>query len=210
MQGERGKPATASAVDGVASRVSAKIEAAFRRLHFNVGGEEGFSHTLALLTQIATTTPAPDTAFRRVGRARCEAELKTLCSAAERLVRAIDNLHEPTILALAAPPISWFARTEVKKMAQQVAYAACHADVSNVAAGVGVQPRNRPSLVVADIVANEYERITGDRPTVRTRDGSAYGPFFDLVRDVFIAMDINDSPEVAARVSARRRRLRQP
>jgi hypothetical protein len=174
-------------------------------LPVNVGGEERLSHAVMLLTQIATPPPAPDTAFRRVGRARCEAELKALGKSAETLVRAISNLHRPTILALAAPPASWMARGELKRLAQQAAAAAFRANVSDVERASKVQPRNRASPMVADILADEYERITGKRPTVRTRDGIAYGPFFELVRDIFIAMGFRDSPEVASRNALRYR-----
>jgi len=183
--------------------VGSNIEAALRRLPFNVGGEQRLSHTVMLLTQIATPTPAPDTAFRSVGRARSEAELKALGKSAETLVRAISNLHMPTILALAAPPASWTARAELKRLALQAAAAALRANVSDLEPASKVQPRNRASPMVAGILADEYERITGERPTVRTRDGVAYGPFFGLVRDIFVAMGFKDSPEVASRKAAR-------
>jgi hypothetical protein len=121
------------------------------------------------------------------------------------LVKAIDGLHEPTILALAAPSIVWLARGGLRRLAQQAANAARQADVSNVPLKCPRQPENCRAPVVANYLANEYETFTGKRPTVRTRNGAAYGPFLELVRKVFRAMSIDNSAEAAARKAVRRR-----
>jgi hypothetical protein len=121
------------------------------------------------------------------------------------LVDAIDSLHEPTILSLATSSIAWLGRRELRRLAQQTANAARQADVSGVPLKCLRQTQNRPSPLVAGYLAKEYEAFTGKRPTVRARDGVAYGPFLGLVQDVFRAMCIDDSAEVAARKAARRR-----
>jgi len=187
------------------SGVRADIEAVFRSLPLRAGIDERLGHTVALLGRIATANPPPDTAFRRVGRRQCEAELRALANAAEMLVKAIDSLHEPTILALAAPSIVWLARGGLRRLAQQAANAARQADVNRVPLNCPRQPQNRRSPLVASYLAKEYETFTGKRPTVRTRNGAAYGPFLELVRDVFRAMSIDDSAEAAARKAVRRR-----
>ena len=69
------------------------------------------------------------------------------------------------------------------------------------APAVGGRPREDFAAEVAGFVAEEYRRLTGRKPTVpvRERDARAYGPFLELVRDVFAALGIKASPVVWAR-----------
>lgn len=65
---------------------------------------------------------------------------------------------------------------------------------------------------VSDECARIYNRLTGKKPTVPTRQiphgrqgtsNEAYGPFLDFVADVLIAAEIDASPEVWAKAAAK-------
>ncbi|OSQ46762.1 hypothetical protein [Marivita geojedonensis] len=67
------------------------------------------------------------------------------------------------------------------------------------------QPKLRYAPAVTKILAKAYEEITGKRPTVSVNpiDSKAYGPFFDLVSDIFLILGVDASAESQAKAAVK-------
>ena len=61
------------------------------------------------------------------------------------------------------------------------------------------RPRKQQAHDVALIAAGAYRAITGEEPSVGTKDGRAYGPFLKFVDSVFSALGIQASAETYSR-----------
>ena len=145
--------------------------------------------------------PAPRVEqFRQVGRESARRELDKLAEAAERVIRCVDALHQPAILALADRGIM---RGHVIRGARSLAAEARAADISRVptVAGRG-RPKNNLSIVVAATVVRDFERLTGARA-----DLPADAPAEDvrgltsLVADVFKGMGIKANAKAAIKAA---------
>jgi hypothetical protein len=181
-----------------------RIEAAFQRLVIKDGMEQRVRHTVDLLTQIAATGPQSfPNCFRDKGRAGTRKELENIANRADALERAISNLHQPAIGALAES--GFVARQPILDFLQSLAQAARGPKaLAYLEKEVAVKPKTtKPPDTLANgvgaFLANEYFVLTGKKPTRRTKtygedSGGAYGPFFDLVRDVFLAIGIKADP----------------
>ena len=145
-------------------------------------------------------------AFQPAGRAIVAAELEALAGAAQRLVEAAGKMHPASIDALAALGIT---RPWIAEQAQRIIRATKAVDIEAVPEnpGRGRSPGKPAAHMVAGILASIYAEKTGNRPTVTTtKKGRAhvpYGPFFDLVQEIFKAARIKASPEMASRKAAR-------
>ncbi len=81
------------------------------------------------------------------------------------------------------------------------------ASAEPASAAKGGRPRKVSAKNIAEVVGQHFRGLTGKRPTVsvyppvgvKEKDGKAYGPFLDLMTDVFTALEIKASPEVWAR-----------
>lgn len=65
------------------------------------------------------------------------------------------------------------------------------------------KPTKTAALFSAAECAKAYHALSDAKPTVRTKDGTAYGPFLEFVTDIFLALDIEASPETWARIAAK-------
>lgn len=66
-------------------------------------------------------------------------------------------------------------------------------------AGMKGRPRKSAPDEIVAFLYQEYERITGKYPTLIVRGGKAGGEFLTLVREVFKALGLKDSPEATVR-----------
>jgi hypothetical protein len=99
------------------------LEDAFHRLVVRDGMEQRVRHVVDLLSQIATTGPQPiPNCFRDIGRAGTRKELENIANRADALERAISNLHQPAIGALAES--GFVARQPILDFLQSLAQAA--------------------------------------------------------------------------------------
>lgn len=181
------------------------------------------------LMQINTEAPEnPVPNFSVKGRAAVRKELDDVASIAEKLVSHLDELCEPAFTALADGGLlqiqhrrasivlgsdgtrsSSVENFDLQGVLRRVAEMARNARLDDVPESQG---RGRPSdglvFAVSSILAADYSTLTGNAPTVATRNNGVqdvpYGPFFDLVSDVFAAIGIDASPEAAARAAVKR------
>jgi hypothetical protein len=167
--------------------------------------EQQLRHAVDLLTRIAEAGPQPiPNCFRDIGRAGTRKELESLANRADALERAISDLHQPAIGALAES--GFVARQSILDFLRSLALAArgprALAYLENE---VPIKPKStKPPDMLANgvgaILANDYFVLTGKKPTRRTKtygedSGGAYGPFFDLVKDVFLVIGIEADPD---------------
>jgi hypothetical protein len=136
-------------------------------------------------------------------------ELADLKKRAEGLLDAIDALHRPAIDALNYRDGVLIGTAGVTTQLRILIASASCAEIpdqpSSRGAKVKVQPRR-----IALAVAAHYHRLTGDRPTVDTRQidtdydkgSESYGPFLDLLTEVFAALGVKASPESQAKIAS--------
>ena len=68
----------------------------------------------------------------------------------------------------------------------------------------GGKPRNEKAHALAGRLATHYYFMTGERPKrINDKEGT-YGPFFDLISEVFQALDIRESATHYARAAIER------
>jgi hypothetical protein len=122
--------------------------------------------------------------------------LEDLAAATERALEAFDSLPQSARDALYLredlPPLKQL------RFALQTLHLAAALAAKPKAPGPGAPPRE-----IARAVARHYEQLTGKRPTVGTKDGVAYGPFLNIMREVFAILGVDASAEVQARAIAR-------
>jgi hypothetical protein len=66
-------------------------------------------------------------------------------------------------------------------------------------------PQKASAKKVTEDAAEIYEFLTGKEPTRRGKDGKAYGPFHDFLKDIFSALDIDASAESQAKLLMEKR-----
>ncbi|WP_086383368.1 hypothetical protein [Caballeronia sordidicola] len=207
----------------------ARLLDAFAKL--TIRDQYRWSVPVVIQSLMQINTQAPETAvpnFSVRGRAAVRKELDDVASTAEKLVSHLDELCEPAFTALAdegllqmqhrRPSIvlgsdgsrsSNVENFDLQGVLRRVAAMARNARLDDVPESQG---RGRPSdglsLGVSSILAADYSTLTGVAPTVGTKNNGIqdvpYGPFFDLVSDVFAALEIVASPEAAARAAVKR------
>jgi hypothetical protein len=190
----------------------AAIDAAFRKLPIKPPDKlssemliPGIARELALMRGAERPTEAGVAALKRHAEAASSAatkkEIAALKKHAEGLIEAIDALHKPAIDALAyrlTGPAGLTTRLRIL-----IAQASC-AEVpddlrAKKGAGVKVQARR-----IANTTAEHYYRLTGNNPTVIVNPDTnkAYGPFLDLLKEIFDVLGITASAESQAAAAA--------
>lgn len=192
--------------DQSSEKLCAQIKSTFDRLPLRQGKDEHLRHTVSRLAKIAIDRTKPNqaqNAFAPANRATCEAELNSLIRVADDLVNIVSGLHQPTILALADAGL---LRAHLHQIAVQIKEAVARADVSKVDPQLPKgRHRDEFARMIAGYLANQFHFLTGETPTIRVHTpphpsaGKAYGPFLELITDVFSAMNIKASPETFAR-----------
>ena len=140
------------------------------------------------------TEPASNRATRR--------ELVVLKRQAEALLKALNALHKPAIDALNFRREALIGGGGLKARLQILIVAAAAAEVPALPANAGRGRRiNTQARKMALEVAKHYFGLTGEMPTVRTPigGGKPYGPFIQLLTEIFAALDIRAGVENHAR-----------
>lgn len=127
-------------------------------------------------------------------------EIASLARHARALFGAIDSLHKPAIDALNYRKEALTGPLGIRTKLKVLIAAADSATVPELPANAG--RGRRPHVQARKIafeVAKHFYALTDKLPTVRTLEGKAYGPFIDLLGDVFAALEIRDAVENHAR-----------
>jgi hypothetical protein len=195
----------AASVDPSEIRRALKEEC--RRLPLQAGAEDRIPAIVDALTAIAVSgrgkPGSPPPAFLSVGRKACERELTELATAARGLITALERLHEPTILALAAVGD---VRLGLPETLRTIVRHAERADVSFVPlrAGLGRRPDLRADDV-GRIVGHAYLTLTGKRPTFTTdpRTSARSGEWLQFLKAVFRVLGLDGAGDRLALEVAR-------
>jgi hypothetical protein len=173
------------------SEIRARIEAAFNRLNLSAGTNERVRCAVATLVQIAMSAPNRRPGDAAAPARRKKKQLTALAKAASDFVQAIDDLPEASI---ALSETKFLVRAEPREWALETAELA-----RQRADAIAIKTSTKPPKIVARLIAaclaHEFEALTGKRATKITDPvtGKLRGPFFDLVTDVFAAMNIHAS-----------------
>jgi hypothetical protein len=143
-----------------------------------------------------------------VSEAKSKREIENLNKKAKELRLALQDLHRPAIEALdnySPKRPHWRA-----EMIDDLFFLMAKTTLARVGslprnAGRGAKPR-RQAKKIASSVATHYFRITGKFPTVITPSdgGKAYGPFLDLLSEVFRLLNVKASAESQAKEAIQR------
>jgi hypothetical protein len=216
-----------------------RIEATFRKLPVCRAGKPGAPHyeetipsiarELALMRPATTPTALGDATGEELAKLAEQAkgmdalkrhdeaassgaarkELAELKKRAEGLLDAIGALHRPAIDALGYRAGALIGAggltTRLRILIASASSAAIPGQPPNRGAKVKAGPRK-----IALAVAEHYYRLTGDKPTVDTRQidtdydkgSESYGPFLDLLTEVFAALGVKASPESQAKIAS--------
>jgi hypothetical protein len=195
----------AASVDPSEIRRALKEEC--RRLPLQAGAEDRIPAIVDALTAIAVSgrgkPGSPPPAFLSVGRKACERELTELATAARGLITALERLHEPTILALAAVGD---VRLGLPETLRTIVQQAERADVSFVPlrAGLGRRPDLRVGAV-GRIVGHAYLTLTGKRPTFTSdpQTSARSGEWLQFLKAVFRVLGLDGAGDRLALEVAR-------
>jgi hypothetical protein len=120
-------------------------------------------------------------------------QLRELAKLTGRALTLLDGLSQPALDALN------YNRKRVTLKQLRFGLWTLHAAADLAGVPVISKPKKTQEGKIALAVAQIYHGQTGERPTVRTKDGVAYGPFLDLLRDVYEILEVAASPEDQAR-----------
>jgi hypothetical protein len=182
-----------------------KVEDVFRKLSGPLPYDEAFITAIArdLVRMRRVPTPVLEkevAALERheeaAGGDATRKELAALKRRAEALVEAIDDLHKPAIDALNY-------RTAVLRQGLRIlVIAAEFADIPDQGVNLGAGRKAQPARI-ADYVAAQYFALTGKEPIVSVKHEKtagianhhkSYGPFLDLIKEVFDILSVDASP----------------
>jgi hypothetical protein len=125
-----------------------------------------------------------------ISRPKAKSSKKGLCNLEQltaRTVKVLDGLSQDALDSL---NYRQTALTELKTKLRMLHVAAKAVDFK---ARLG-QPKKVQPRKIACVVAQHYFSLTGERPTVRVKDGEkAYGPFLGLLRSVFDILGVNNA-----------------
>ena len=205
---DRGQPPEHAAASIDPDEIRRALEEECRRLPLQAGAEDRIPAIVNTLTTIAVSSRgkpgSPPPAFLSVGREACERELRQLAKAARGLIIALEGLHEPTILALAAAGFLGEVRVVLPKTLRSIVRQAEQADVSTVPprAGLGRRPDLRADGV-GKIVGQVYLTLTGKRPTITTDPDTSVrsGEWLRFLKAVFRVLGLDGGDRLALEVT---------
>jgi hypothetical protein len=183
-----------------------ELEKAFKTLLVARGQEGRMGGMIdSLLGFAGKTNVKPPPRLREVSHKRAQGELRQLLRSIDALAIQLDKLHRPVIVALADRGV---LAHSLGQSLRKISEAARAADLTGVSeqASKGRPPKVGPN-VLTEFLASCYKSLTGKAPTVVTDwdTGKAYGPFLQLVSDVFMALEVKANPEDAARKVVRKK-----
>ncbi|WP_086382285.1 hypothetical protein [Caballeronia sordidicola] len=191
-----------------AAKLEAAISAAFRKLPIREEAEYLLPSMVSTLCNIPVgADQSPIAKLRLVGRGRTRKQLDAVAKASNKLSIALQELNQPAIIALADSGLLQTVHPDsLIRMLAVLERTALAVDLSSVPETQGGgAPVAGLTKGVANILANNYQRLTGKRPVVSwdAHKESASGPFYVLVVDVFKALKIRADARTAARDAAR-------
>jgi hypothetical protein len=134
--------------------------------------------------------------------ATAKKELAAVRRYAEKLLQALNALHKPTIDALNFRREALFGAGGLSTTLRILIATASSADIPELPATAGRGRRvNTQARRIALEVATHFYGLTGKMPTIRTRadTGVAYGPFLQLLKEIFAALEMRAGAENHAR-----------
>ena len=141
----------------------------------------------------------PPIRFRAKGQKAVRKELDDIAGLASKLASALDGLCEPSIVALADNGfLQLFKHLDLSTGLRKLSDIARSADLAAVAAKGDRKPKNNLAAGIANILAHDYETLTGKIPTLVTPTDTRerkHSPFITLVGDIFAALGIDAKPE---------------
>ncbi|WP_139257115.1 hypothetical protein [Methylobacterium sp. yr668] len=140
----------------------------------------------------STTVPA---AFSNTSFADADSEKKLISHSARNLAAQIENLHRPTIIALAKAGLTRDRLGAVAEELKVIASLASRAaiDPDNTSAQLG-RPARGPIKIIRRIVADTYYRVSGEKP-------SSAGEFLRLSGLVIEILDLDVKPSGFAKAA---------
>jgi len=200
------------------------IEAAFRKLPILSNEEWRMPSIVCALAGIAeaNSAPIPDEP-KDAGRAVVQRQLDDIAQQCSKLASAFDALSRGARDALADCGLLQMQHREVSvvlgpqgerasdiktydlpAVLRKVSRMAENANTDALPENANGRQRNHLAGGVATILAKDYWRLTGKKPTranraKTSRESEEYSPFYELVKDVFLAIGIDASPAAYAK-----------
>lgn len=147
--------------------------------------------------------------FVVISRADAKKELHVLVTRLDSLIKHLEHLHQPTIVALANQHI---LQAELLQALQKLRLPLV---ATKIEPSRRKPHRGRPRKVLANsvarVLARNYRTLTKQRPTVPTdwETERPYGPYYRLVQHVFTILRIKANPEAMARNAVKRQRRKR-
>lgn len=127
-------------------------------------------------------------------------ELDLVVRRAKALLAAVEALHKPAIDALGYREGWTTGPGGFETQLRTLVVMAQNAKPVGLQRGAGLGAKVKTQTqAIARVAACHYLGLVGRMPTVRVRDGQAYGPFVEMLDSVFQALGIEASAESQAR-----------
>lgn len=140
----------------------------------------------------STTVPE---AFRNASVAEADTERKKLAHLARELAGQIEELHKPTVIALAEAGILRIRLNNLALELKAISALAASAKIDlNCLPTRQGRPTKGPIKTIRRVVSDTYYRITGDKP-------SAVGEFLRLSRLLINILDLDYKPDGFAKAA---------
>lgn len=159
-----------------------------------------------------SSKPAEHNVSRSKGKAATLVEIETMQKRAILLIESLDGDKIGTEAhQMIHKHLQWQADIDgilpiMKTIAALInASTAAHDTISQWPENSALKSKSKPkkfaSRGVAVSLARAYEKLSGTKATIPTNDGRAYGPFLELLTEVFAITGIDASPEAAGRAA---------
>jgi hypothetical protein len=139
--------------------------------------------------------------YKSASRSASVKELEAVKIAADNLLERISEMHAPAIAAIGKNfKPGWFDGVLLNLNTLRIGAEFAPGDILDLSPNAGKgRPRKDNVARLAKKVAFHYVHVTGKKPTVRVKDGIAYGPYLQLIADIFAILEVNEAPEFYAR-----------
>lgn len=185
----------------------AYLEDVIRQALADVGLKEGTEMELRCAADQILMYTRPKYFFNNhevnAGRSVAEKEIADIVSLANQLATAMMKMHKPTFDLLYDRGMRPF---DIRMTCQEIEQICRAVDTTSLPQTIPRRKTQGYPQAVADTLAFFYQGLTGKPATIVTKDGTAGGPFLNLVAAVFKELKFKASPESCARTAVRRRR----
>jgi hypothetical protein len=174
--------------------------------------ETAVSRLVTLAQALRNRPPASETAFSIASKSTCDTELRALSRHASALAEVLENLHQPTILALADDGFDSSFRTDLPAILRRMVLRADRATIPDQPpnAGRGAKRRQEP-YVIARLAGSIYRDITGRIPTFTTYPitSAVSGLWPTFLKDVLSAIGVDGYGDRLMRTVAKEMKSRK-